>query len=212
MGPASCSTRRPAVVAESPQLVASEVTETKVSAHLAAWHEHADLYRERGWLLLKAAGTLVEIGFVAPNAAPGFRVMPIAIRLRYDNYDVWPPSLTFIDPLTGQPIVPPIPARKREGEVLRDLIVGGHPETGLPFLCLPGIREYHRHPQHSGDDWLRYRAQGMGAPAVICERIWQYMTGPVTGIGVNIGVGLNVHPGELGELVAARAANGSTGA
>lgn len=195
------------MVADTGQLVAREVTEAKVAAHLNAWHEHADAYRERGWLLLKAAGTAIEIGFVAPNAVAPFRIMPVAIRLEYDNYDIWPPSLTFIDPLTGQPAPPPIPAHKREGEVLRQLIVAGHPETGLPFLCLPGIREYHRHPQHSGDDWLRYRAQGMGAPAVICEWIWQYMTGVVTGIGINIGVSLNVHAGELSELLAARAAN-----
>lgn len=189
------------------QLVAREVTEAKIAGHLADWHERADLYRERGWLLLKSVGTTVEIGFVAPNAAAPFRIMPIAIRLEYDNYDIWPPSLTFIDALTGQPVMPPIQARKREGDVLRPLIVPGHPETNLPFLCLPGIREYHRHPQHSGDDWLRYRAQGTGAPAVICERIWQYMTGPVTGIGVNIGVSLNVHPGELSDLLAARSTN-----
>lgn len=195
------------MVADSPRLVADAVTAAKVAAHLGQWEEHADLYRQRGWLLLKSAATTLEIGFVAPNAALGFRVMPVAIRLVYDNYDIWPPSLTFIDPLTGEPAIPPIPARKREGAVLQDLIVAGHPETGWPFLCLPGVREYHRHPQHSGDDWLRYRAQGMGAPAVICERIWQYMTGPVTGIGVNIGVGLNVHPGELSELLAARPSN-----
>ena len=199
------------MAADARQLVAREVTAAKVAAHLADGYEHADLYRERGWLLLKAVDTTVEIGFVAANAASPFRIMPVAIRLEYDNYDIWPPSLTFVDPLTGQPTPPPIPAHKREGEVLRQLIVSGHPETGLPFLCLPGIREYHRHPQHSGDDWLRYRAQGMGAPAVICEWIWKYMTGPVTGIGVNIGVGLNVHPGELDELLAARGSNSSAG-
>lgn len=192
------------MVADSLQLVATEVTGAKIAAHLVDWQAHADLYRQRGWLLLKSEGTTMEIGFIAPNATPGFRIMPVAIRLAYDSYDILPPSLTFIDPLTGEAVTPGVPARKREGDVLRDLIVAGHPETGLPFLCLPGIREYHRHPQHSGDDWLRYRAQGMGAPAVICERIWQYMTGPVTGIAVNIGIGLQVHPGELSELHLAR--------
>jgi hypothetical protein len=32
-----------------------------------------------------------------------------------------------------------------------------HPFTHKPFLCLRGIREYHEHPQHSGDEWLLYR-------------------------------------------------------
>lgn len=183
-------------VAESPQLVAPEVTGAKVAAHLHDWHSHADEYRQRGWLLLKESGTTLEIGFVAPNVAAGFRVMPVAIRLNYDNYDLWPPSLTFIDPLTGKPLPPSIPALKREGAELRNLIVGVHPDTGLPFLCLAGIREYHRHPQHSGDDWLRYRAQRMGAPAVICERIWEFMTRRVTGLSVNFGIGLQVNSGD----------------
>jgi hypothetical protein len=37
------------------------------------------------------------------------------------------------------------------------VLLPDHPLTHKPFLCLRGIREYHEHPQHSGDDWFLYR-------------------------------------------------------
>lgn len=184
---------------DSRRLVAAEVTAAKLATHLADWSANAPLYRRRGWILLEADGTTIDIGFVAPNARPlGVRIMPVAIRLSYDNYDIWPPSLKFIDPLTGELVIPTVAARKRDGELLRPIVLTGHPSADGAFLCLPGIREYHTHPQHSGDDWLRYRAQGMGAPAVICERIWEFMVGTVTGIGV--AVGLQQFEGERSEM------------
>lgn len=140
--------------------------------------------------MTRAEGSIIEIAYVAPNLSMGFRVIPVSIRLDYVNYDIWPPSLTFIDLITGDPAAPPIQARKWEGSVLRDLVVQNHPETGRPFLCLPGIREYHSHPQHSGDNWLRYRSQRLGSPAVISEWIWQYMTGSVIGLGMNLSFSL----------------------
>ena len=37
------------------------------------------------------------------------------------------------------------------------VLLDDHPITHKPFLCLRGFREYHEHPQHSGDEWLLYR-------------------------------------------------------
>jgi len=37
------------------------------------------------------------------------------------------------------------------------VLLDDHPTTHKPFLCVRGIREYHEHPQHSGDEWLLYR-------------------------------------------------------
>jgi hypothetical protein len=199
-------------VAEQPLLVAPEVTAAKIAAHLEDWRRNGTLYRSRGWFLTRAEGTDIEIAFVAPNLAPGFRVIPVSIRLDYANYDVWAPSLTFIDPLTGDPAPVPIQAHKREGPVLRDLIPANHPQTGRPYLCLPGIREYHSHPQHSGDDWLRYRLQRLGSPAVIAQWIWEYMTGTVLGLGVNLGISLQQQAAELSELgPAGNVPNGTAG-
>lgn len=84
-----------------------------------------------------------------------------AIRLSYDNYDLWPPSLTFIDPSTGAAATPAVQAPDRENGEIRNVLLG-MPGTGQPFLCLPGLREYHHHPQHTGDDWLLHRVAGEG--------------------------------------------------
>src|SRR5258706_394570 len=82
--------------------------------------------------------------------------------LDYTNYALWPPSLTFIDPRTREPASPAVRAPATTPAGVRDALVDGHPDTGRPFLCLPGIREYHNHPQHTGDDWLLHRAVGAG--------------------------------------------------
>lgn len=113
-------------------------------------------------------------------------VVTAAIALSYDNYDLWPPSLTFIDPLTGMPSTPPVAALERidNGEVRNVLL--GHPTTRQPFLCLPGLREYHEHPQHSGDDWLLHHNSGEGRLAVVCDRVWRRMARNVMGLQVSI--------------------------
>ena len=75
------------------------------------------------------------------------------------GYDQRPPSITFRDPwnwdllqfgalsigmLTDDPAKP------------QQVVLDAHPVTKRPFLCLRGVREYHEHPQHDGDDWALY--------------------------------------------------------
>lgn len=171
-----------------PVLVPREVSRAKLDGELADWHSNAELYRRRGWLLLGAADLDVHVAFVA-QVAVGEMTLPVittTIRLNFDNYDLWPPSLTFIDPMTGQPVLPVIsaPERDQRGEPRNVLL--GHPITKQPFLCLPGLREYHSHPQHSGDDWLLHRTSGQGRLAVICDRVWRRMARNVLGLQVNL--------------------------
>ena len=171
-----------------PVLVPREVSRAKLGRELADWHSNAELYRRRGWLLLGAHDLDVHVAFVAPVAV-GEMSLPVittAIRLNFDNYDLWPPSLTFIDPMTGQPALPVVsaPERDQHGEPRNVLL--GHPITKLPFLCLPGLREYHSHPQHSGDDWLLHRTSGQGRLAVICDRVWRRMARNVLGLQVSM--------------------------
>lgn len=57
------------------------------------------------------------------------------------------------------------------------------PET-LPFLCLPGVREYHDHPGHSGDAWELHRPDGAGALARLADVVRTYAVDPVGGWSV----------------------------
>lgn len=86
------------------------------------------------------------------------------IRTRFDltDYDLRAPSLTFYDGWTDTKLTYATMFRAMEFEEQRQahlVLLDDHPNTHLPFLCLRGIREYHEHPQHSGDDWLLYRTE-----------------------------------------------------
>jgi hypothetical protein len=193
-------------------LVDPEVTRRKFCEEVALWKEHGDVGK-RGWLLLTENLTepsveLALMARVATSVAVGFLpVVVCAIRLQYDNYDLWPPSMTFIDVFTREPSHPHVRAFLSTTEGPRDVLIEGHPSTGRAFLCLPGIREYHSHPQHTGDDWLLHRSSREGSISTITERVWRMMARNVIGLGVSVQalpvfplraqVGIQVAQGEL---------------
>jgi hypothetical protein len=85
-----------------------------------------------------------------------------AFTARFDltDYDIRAPSLEFRDPQTDSPLAYGTMLRAIEyekGREAHNVLLDDHPTTHKPFLCLRGFREYHEHPQHSGDDWLLYR-------------------------------------------------------
>ncbi len=84
-------------------------------------------------------------------------------RISLEDFDQVPPSVEFLDPWTWEPL-------KFETDLCRakhvdengkswNVLLGDHPIRKRPFLCFRGIREYHEHPQHTGDDWMLYRCQ-----------------------------------------------------
>ena len=172
-------------------LVDPGVTSQKFKRELDLWKANSD-HQRRGWLLLSENDSVpsLEIAFLAGIATSlGVGLLPVvvcAIRLTYENYDLWAPSLTFIDAFTRQPSRPQVRAFLSTPEGPRDVLVDGHPTTNLPFLCLPGIREYHSHPQHSGDDWLLHRPAKEGSIYNICDRIWRMMARNVVGLHVTV--------------------------
>ncbi len=171
----------------APLLVPAEVTRAKLAAELSDWDANSAIYQRRGWVLLERGDRHVVVAFIAAVPFVGVTTLPIVtacVHIDYSNYDLRPPSVTFIDPRTRQPTPPAVRAPGTSELGVRDALVDGHPLTGRPFLCLPGIREYHDHPQHSGDSWLLHRASGAGRLAVICERIWQRMVTNVVGLRV----------------------------
>ncbi len=131
-----------------------------------------------------AFGALIPMGGTAVPI-----VLPV-IRLNYDNYDLWPPSLTFVDLFSGEPM--PCLVDKAwidgpDGQPQNVLITNA---DGKQFLCLPGTREYHEHPDHDGDTWELYRADGHGALAVFCDRVHSTISAFVGGIQMNMQAGL----------------------
>jgi len=90
-----------------------------------------------------------------------FSARAFGVRLDLTDFDQRPPGVSFRDPFTWDPLpfaqLPPGHYFDGLGNalpVVRDV----HPHTRAPFLCMRGTREYHEHPQHTGDDWALYRS------------------------------------------------------
>lgn len=176
-------------------VVDPDVTRRKLERELELWRENEETYRRRGWILLGHHDLEVDVGFLGrlPIGAQQIPAMTACIRIDFTNYDLWPPAVEFINPFTGEYAPPPVQALVDSDEGPRDLIVHSHPETNRPFFCVPGIRQYHDHPQHSGDSWLLHRKSGEGSLATISDRIWRTMARNLLGIHVE----LQTLPGQL---------------
>jgi hypothetical protein len=173
------------------RLVDPEVTKRKFTRELALWKKHGDRAR-RGWIVLDEDENTpsVDLALACSVSTGGpinkLNAVVCAIRLTYENYDLWPPSLAFIDLFSREPSPPLVRAFLNTAEGPRDVLVDGHPDTKMPFLCLPGIREYHSHPQHTGDNWHLHRPTKEGSISVICERVWLTMSKNVLGLMITL--------------------------
>ena len=89
-----------------------EVTRRKLARELELWDANAETYRRRGWLLLGTSEQAVEIGFLArlPIGPISVPAMTACVRVDFTNYDLWAPSVEFIDPTTGEFAAPPVQA------------------------------------------------------------------------------------------------------
>ncbi len=167
------------------QVVDREVSVAKFNREVERFRELARDYARQGVLLLNAEFPRTEFLFVAPHLTP----IPVlfAARLDFTNYDVWPPSVRLIHPITRDMLsakevthpflrrlpppanfprdLPPIqPASPFQWE---------SPES-LPYLCMPGVREYHDHSAHTNDPWLLHRKLGEGTLAFIVDKLLSY--------------------------------------
>lgn len=137
-------------------------------------------HRKRGIIVLDCAFPDIKLTFCAPQLKPCPVVF--SVNINFTNYDLEPLSVKFINPFTYQLLKLPELGNqfiRKTGE-----IVNGKPQIvplalglpdGTPFICLPGIREYHNHPDHSNDPWLSHRSKGgEGTLGFIIDKLYQY--------------------------------------
>lgn len=62
--------------------------------------------------------------------------------------------------------------------MLQDMMAAFLPDD-IPFFCLPGVREYHANPAHTGDSWLLHRRTGAGTLHFILEQLHKYGVQPM---------------------------------
>ena len=157
-------------------------------------------YRTRGWFLVKAEWPLATVVLASKRTIPPAIVM--AVQFDYTNYDAEPPSVRLVDPFSGQPLLNkelPIRLHRKipgpemilpDGNKLQQLmaqdLMQAHSPEEPPFLCIPGVREYHDHPGHTGDPWELHRPAGTGRLVRLLEVIARYGVDQVTGFNVNL--------------------------
>lgn len=197
------------------------VARVKFDREVGQFRDVADHFRQKGVFLLQVDHPAVLVLFTAPQLTPPGLVM--AVLFDYADFDLKPPSIRFVNPFTGIPYtkqqlptempravevpVPegfPLPVAPQVGGAgSRTMMVTHQPliqvhEGGVPFLCVPGVREFHEHPGHTGQPWELERTTGAGSLVRLVEMIHKYAIEPIGGWSVNlvpqVGFGISEPP------------------
>ena len=183
------------------QYVDPEVSRTKFNREIEEYLLHEESYRSRGWFLVKSDWPTAIVILASNKTGPPTIVL--SVQFDYSNYDAEPPSVRMIDPFSGRPLlgrelttwlpraVPgpevPVPGGgMMERNTQPQPLMQAHSPEELPFLCIPGVKEYHDHPGHSGDLWEIHRSSGEGRLVQLLEVISTYGLEPVTGLTVQM--------------------------
>lgn len=180
------------------QTVDPAVSRAKFDRELAQFAELAGEYRARGWLLVHAEFPVVVVAMVARQLNPPAVVC--GVKLDFTDYDARPPSVRLVDPFTDEPYTAanlpttlkraveqapppgfPMPPGAQGRLMVEQALMQFYGPDDIPFLCLPGVREYHDHPGHSGDSWELHRASGAGRLVRILEVVDTYGLRPISG-------------------------------
>jgi hypothetical protein len=193
------------------QVVDPAVSHAKFDREVAAYRKMEAAYRKRGWLLLDAAFPEVCIAFAVPKLRP-FPIVA-AVVIDFTDYDLRPLSVRFVDPFSREPLVArnlnftmwrrqcmpdeAFAAMLQQGALPVANIVQFNDPDDHPFICLPGVREYHDNPAHTGDSWLLHRSSGEGSLAFILDKIWTYGVEPLSTFQIQVQattLGLGANP------------------
>lgn len=169
------------------------VSRVKFEREVALYRENSDDYIARGWWMVKAEFPQVLVIFGKPVVAP--TLAPFGALVDFSNYDAWPPSVQLVNPFTQVPFkanevpMPPLPRRRNKDNPQLpqyEHLLQSESAEAIPFICAPGIREYHENPAHSGDSWFTHRKRGEGTLYFILDLLSTYGIGAVTGFSLNI--------------------------
>ena len=111
------------------------------------------------WILHTVAYPIIECSFTEVNRTT------LRVRLDCADWNETPPAIALMDsagaPLECAPANPTSVFHQ-----------GPHPSTGMPFVCMPGTREYHTHSSHTGDTWEPRRTAPNYRLADILMQVW----------------------------------------
>lgn len=116
-----------------------------------------DYLRVKRWTLWSTAYPALDITIEAKR--------PMRLRVDCDNWNEVPPSVALLSPagafLTSAEVQP------LGGSIFN---YSAHEQTGRPFVCMRGVREYHTHSSHRHEVWDTYRNEdGMNILGIITQ-------------------------------------------
>lgn len=169
-------------------LLDPKVSEIKFNKEVESYRKQERILRKRGWILESALFPIVRVTFITIQVNP--TIAPLTIDIDFTNYNILAPSVRFLNPATLDPIFVPGIRKLPDGNV-QNLMVQAHPNTKEPFICMPGIREYHNHPQHDGNSWDLHRYTGEGTLFFILDKIWTYCIKSINGFELTMQLSYN---------------------
>jgi hypothetical protein len=171
----------------SEQIIDTDISRQKFETDIAKLKDAEANYRARGIFVIKAEFPDVIIAFMAPQLAPASLIF--ATLINYSNYDLEPLSVRFINLFTLQDQIQPVNVLYKIEGVAQLQNYVQQDEVGLPFLCLPGVKEYHEHPAHSGDNWFLHRnVGGEGSLGYIIDKLYLHGVKPINSFSVPINI------------------------
>lgn len=159
-------------------LVDPEVSKIKFKREVTSLIKHKEELRNRGWLIEATSFPIIRVSFLTRGLQPP--VAPLTVDINFTNYNILPPSVRFLNPVTFNITYLNGLQPQADGS-FHNVMIQGHPITNEPFICLPGIQEYHSHPQHNGDSWDLHRYTGEGGLYFILDNIWRYCIKSING-------------------------------
>jgi hypothetical protein len=187
-------------------LVDPRLSRTKFDREIEEFRKGNRDHQARGWWLLEAEFPEVFIVFANGSLAPPAVIFGAVII--FENYDFWPPSVKIVNPFSRQPYLanqvptvmkrrlPPVMGPPQVGDpagqapqlqfVQEMPLLQAHDPNDVPFVCVPGVREYHEHPAHTGDSWLLRRGRGEGTLYFVLDVLYRYGVQPISSYKVQM--------------------------
>lgn len=185
------------------QFVDQRVSRIKYERQVENYERLESSYRKEGIIALSIEFPYFEFAFFAKETLLQIKDLSIvpektlfirkpvpfclfSIKIDYTNFDTMPPSISIINLFTSKKEkyvnVPPYisPDQQNKQSLIDEKFKSINQNVLLQdnkkdlFFCLRGIKEYHEHPQHSGDSWFLYRTAGKGDIITILDQLQLY--------------------------------------
>lgn len=182
------------------QYVDPEVTKKKFQDELRAFEESEDEFRRLGIVCTERNAISISLIFCSPHLRPVGILF--CVKIDYTNWDIEPPSVQFIDPFNREPLL----RRDLSIKLIQVLpqvksINGINPQQQMdllqglpdqpPFICMPGVKQYHDHLWHSGDSWWLYRNRGEGKLVTLIRQLYRHSILQINSYGIQLNVNIN---------------------